>query len=91
MGNLKFNYTEDGRVSCELLTKRNNSTLIIQGTANTDLIPMENPIEVPSTNLKGALTIFSQETTLYMRVTPDGVSLESGNIKVAILGKNVGK
>lgn len=91
IGNLKFNYTEDGRVSCELLTKRENSTLIIQGTSNSDLVPMEKPIEVPATNLKGALTIFAQETTLSMRVSPDGVSLESGNVKVAILGKGVGK
>lgn len=91
VGNLKFNYTDDGRVSCELLTKRENSTLIIQGTSNTDLIPMENSIEIPSTNLKGALTVFPQETTLSMRITPDGVALESGNIKVAVLGKNAGK
>ena len=91
MGNLKFNYNEDGRVSCELLTKRENSMITIQGTSNTDLIPMEKSIEIPATNLKGAMTIFSQETTLSMRVSPDGVSLESGNVKVAILGKGVGK
>lgn len=91
IGNLKFNYNEEGRISCELLTKRENSTIIIQGTSNSELVPMENPIEVSATNLKGALTIFSQETTLSMRVSPDGVSLESGNVKVAILGRNVGK
>lgn len=91
MGNLRFNYTENGFVSCELLTKRENSTIIIQGTSNSNLVPMEKGIEISATNLKGAMTIFSQETTLTMRVTPDGVSLESGNIKVAILGKGAGK
>ena len=91
IGNLKFNFTEDGHVECELLTKRENSKIIIQGTTNTDLVPLENPVEVPASNLKGALSIFSTETILNMRVTPDGVSLQSGNVRVSVLGKNVGK
>lgn len=86
-GNLQFNYNEDGRVVCELLTKRENSDIVIQGTSNTDLVPMEKPIEVPAMNLRGALTIFASETTLSMSVSPDGISLVNGNTKVAILGK----
>jgi hypothetical protein len=86
-GNLRFNYSTDGRVICELLTKRENSLITIQGTTNTNLVPMERAIEVPSMNLRGALTIFASETTLSMCVSPDGISLMNGNTKVAILGK----
>ena len=89
-GNMRFNYNE-GRVECELLTKRENSNIVIQGTTNSDLVKLENPVEIASTNLKSALSIFSQETTLLVRVSPDGISLESGNIKAAVIGKNVGK
>lgn len=86
-GNLKFNYSPEGRVVCELLTKRENSNITVQGTSNTDLVPMEKPIEIPAMNLRGALTIFASETTLSMCVSPDGISLINGNTKVAILGK----
>jgi hypothetical protein len=91
IGNLKFNYTDEGRVECELLTKRENNKIIIQGTTNTDLVPLETPVEVPATNLKGALSIFKEETILNMRVSTDGVSLQCGNVKVSVLGKGVGK
>lgn len=91
LGNLKFNYTEEGRVECELLTKRENSKLTIQGTSNTSLVKLENPVEIPANNLRGALSIFPAETTLNMRISTDGVSLESSNMRVAVLGKGVGK
>lgn len=91
IGNLKFNYTDEGRVECELLTKRENNKIIIQGTTNSDLVPLEKAVEVPATNLKGALSIFKEETILNMRVSTDGVSLQAGNVKVSVLGKNVGK
>lgn len=91
IGKMRFNYTPEGRVECELLTKRKNSKIQLQGSSNSDLVVLETPVEVPSANLKGALTVFSQETTLTMRVTPDGVALESGNIRVAVLGSGVGK
>lgn len=91
IGKMKFNYTEEGRVECELLTKRENSKIILQGTTNSDLVVLETPVEVPSNNLKGALTVFSQETTLMMYVTPDGIALAAGNARVAVLGNGVGK
>ena len=92
VGTLKFNYTEEGRVECELLTKRGNSKLIVQGTTNTDLVVMEKPVEIPASNLKGALSVFPQETTLNMRISSDGVALDTANtIKVSVLGKGIGK
>lgn len=92
-GNLKFNYTDEGFVNCELLTKRENSNIIMQGNSNKNLVKMDSDIEVSSFNLKGALTVFPTDTVLNMRVTPDGVCYENvgGNLKVAILGKNTGK
>lgn len=92
-GNLKFNYTDDGFVNCELLTKRENSNIVMQGNANKNLVKMDSDIEVSSFNLKGALTVFPSDKVLNMRVTPDGICYENvgGNIKVAILGKGVGK
>ena len=92
IGTLKFNYNDEGRVECELLTKRGNSNLIIQGTTNTDLVPMEKPVEIPAVNLKGALSVFPQETTLNMHISSDGVALDTANtIKVSVLGKGIGK
>lgn len=90
-GSMKFNYTDDGLVHCELLTKRENSSLVISGNANTNVVKMENDTEVSSFNLKGALTIFSSESVLKVYVSPDGIALEAGNVKAAILGKNAGK
>lgn len=92
-GNLKFNYTDEGFVNCELLTKRENSNIVMQGNANKNLVGMDEDIEVSSFNLKGALTVFPSDNVLNMRVTPDGVCYENlkGNIKVAVLGKNAGK
>lgn len=91
IGKMRFNYTPEGKVECELLTKREDSKIVLQGSTNSDLVVLEAPVEVPSANLKGALTIFSQETTLQMHVTPDGVALESGKIRAAVLGTNTGK
>lgn len=92
VGTLRFNYNDEGRVECELLTKRGNSKLVIQGTTNTDLIAMEKPVEIPAVNLRGALSVFPQETTLNMRVSSDGVALDTANtIKVSVLGKGIGK
>ena len=92
IGTLKFNYTDEGRVSCELLTKRGNSNLLVQGTTNTDLVPMEKPVEIPAVNLKGALSVFPQETTINMRISSDGIALDTANtIKVSVLGKGIGK
>lgn len=88
VGNLKFNYTDDGLVSCRLLTKREDSDLVIQGNPNTNVVKLDNPIELYSFNLKGALTVFNNEDSLNMRVSPDGVSLESGDVRVALLGKS---
>lgn len=90
-GNLKFNYTEDGFVGCQLLTKRENSNLVVQGNANTSLVKMDNDIEISSFNLKAALTVFPSEDTLNMRVTPDGICFENENIQVSVLGKSAGK
>ena len=90
IGDLKLNY-KDGRVDCELLTKRENSHIIIQGTTNDDLTALENAVVIPSTNLRGALSVFQVETTVNIRISTDGVSLESGNIRVAVLSKNAGR
>ena len=90
IGDLAFNISE-GHVECELLTKRENSKIIIQGTTNNDLVSLDNPVKVPASNLKGALSIFPTETILNMRVTPDGVSFQAGQVRVSVLGKGVGK
>ena len=90
-GNVKLNYTPEGRVECEIVTKRENSKIILSGTTNTSLVPLEAPVEVPSTNLKGALSVFPAETTLNMRISTDGVSLQSSNVRVSVLGKGTGK
>lgn len=89
-GNLSLNYA-DGRVECELLTKRENSKVIIQGTSNTDLVPLDKPVEIPAGNLKGALSIFPQETTANIRISTDGISLQVANVRVSVLGRGVGK
>jgi len=90
IGNLKFNI-KDGRVECEVLTKRENSKIILEGTTNEDLVTLEKSVEIPSQNLKGALTVFPSETTVNLRVSTDGISLQSGNVSVSVLGKGVGK
>ena len=89
VGTLRFNYTDDGLVSCTLLTKREDSNLVIQGNPNEKVSKMDKGVDIPSFGLKGALSVFSSESALLMRVTPDGVSFESDGIKVALLGKQV--
>ena len=89
VGTLRFNYTDDGLVSCTLLTKREDSNLVVQGNPNEKVSKMDKGVDIPSFGLKGALSVFSSESALLMRVTPDGVSFESDGIKVALLGKQV--
>lgn len=87
-GNLRFNY-EDGLVKCVLLTKRENSNIVIQGNRNENVSSMGSDVEVSAYNLKGGLTVFNGNSTLLMRVSPDGVSFESSDTKLAVLGKVV--
>lgn len=88
-GNLRFNYEDDGLVKCTLLTKRENSKIVIQGNRNENVSPMSSDVEVSAYNLKGGLTVFSGDSTLLMRVSSDGVSFESSDTKLAVLGKVV--
>lgn len=90
-GMMKFNYTKDGMVSCELITKRKNSVLELRGTPNSGVTPLENPVEVSSVNLKNVLSVFPQEPTALLRVSTDGISLESGKVRSIVLGRGVGK
>lgn len=88
-GNLRFNYNDDGLVVCKLLTKRENSDIVIQGDKNENVSPMSSDVEVSAYSLKGGLTVFNGNATLCMRVSSDGTSFESGNTKLAVLGKVV--
>ena len=50
---------------------------------------MSSDVEVSAYSLKGGLTVFNGNATLSMRVSSDGTSFESGNTKLAVLGKVV--
>ena len=89
-GNVRFNY-EDGFVSFEIVSKRDNSKVIINGVKSEAVQHLEGDVEISSISLRGALSVFSGYKDIGVVISPDGVALFSGNIKVAILGNYLGK
>lgn len=92
-GNLRFNYSSAGYLQAVVLTKRENNTLLID-SEGAEVIPLEAGIDIPSFNLKSALTIFTGDTVL-VRVTTNGLAIQSlddgGRVHVSILGREAKK
>ena len=84
-GNVRFNY-KDGFVSCEIVSKRDNSKIILKGEKNDTIKPLEADVEVSSVSIRGALSVFSGIKEIDFKICPDGVAFISGDIRVAILG-----
>lgn len=89
-GSVKFNY-KDGLVLCELESKRDNSSIYIDGDRNESINSLDSSIEVLSGNIKSALSVFLGNTFIVVRLSPDGIAFESGNTRVSVLSKNAGK
>lgn len=84
-GNVRFNYS-DGLVSCEIVSKRDNSKVILKGERNDTIQPLEAGVEVSSVSIRGALSVFSGIREVDFKICPDGIAIMSGDIRIAILG-----
>lgn len=89
-GKVRLNYT-NGKVSCEIVSKRDSSKVIIKGDKNNTIEPLEYDVEVSAISIKGALSVFSGIKEIDIKISPDGVALVSGDVRVAILGVYLNK
>ena len=85
-----MNYT-NGKVSCEIVSKRDSSKVIIKGDKNNTIESLEYDVEVSAISIKGALSVFSGIKEIDIKISPDGVALVSGDVRVAILGVYLNK
>lgn len=74
---LDLNYTDDGTIECILRTKRSDSMFVLRGLPNTALMPMDKYVSIQSSLLKVLLKVFSQDSSIGLILSPEGIGLKS--------------
>lgn len=84
LGKMEFNYNEDGKVTCNMKTKRKESVYVVRGTSG-DVEPLKSGVCVASGGMRNALSVFSGMTTANVVVSDDGVAFESSGFRSVVV------
>lgn len=85
---LDFNYTDDGKVECILRTKKDDSVFTLRGAGISGIEKLPKYVSVQSSLLKVLLKVFSQESTIGINITKDGIGLVSDTFKAVLYTEN---
>ena len=84
LGKMEFNYNKDGKVTCNMKTKRKESLYVLRGTSG-NVEPLESSVCIASGGMRNALSVFSGMTTANVVVSEDGVAFESYGFKSVVV------
>jgi hypothetical protein len=88
LARMDFNYTSEGKIEFIMKTKRNDGNFVLVSEGNSKHTPFEKPVSIQSGLLKDLLKVFSQQTSLSMTLTPNGVGLSCGNYDAVLYTEN---
>ena len=80
-GDMLFNFDKSGSVSLVIVTKKDNSTLVLNGVLNKNSKPLPKAVSLQAFMLAVVLSCFSGDENLELYLSPNGIGFRNSDFK----------